>query len=134
MIPPELSPAFDGVIPSHIATLSGDGIPNITAISQVFRVDDHHIALSHQFFSKTKRNLGENPHAVVQVIHPRTFHMWLLEVRFVRSESEGPVFEAMSMQLEAIASLQGMQDVFRLRAADLFEVLAVRELLEGSTR
>ena len=132
MIPAELLPALQGVVPSHITTCSADGKPNVTAISQVFHVDDTHVAVSQQFFTKTSANLAENPWAVLQVIHPETAVMWLLEVRFVRGETEGAIFDAMEMQLEAIASIQGMQSVFKLRSADVFEVLAIRALREAS--
>src|SRR5205807_2399711 len=95
MIPAALMPALQGVIPSHIATCSADGVPNVTALSQVFFVDDGHVALSQQFFSKTKANLLGNPFAVVQLIHPETAVMWILDLRFLRSESEGALFDAM---------------------------------------
>jgi hypothetical protein len=132
MIRDEMLPALQGVVPSHIATCSADGTPNVTAISQVYYVDRTHVALSNQFFSKTRRNLDENPYAFVQLIHPETAHMWFLELRFLRSEAEGPLFDAMDMQLEAIASLQGMHGVFKLQSADLYEVLSVREAREAS--
>lgn len=132
MLPREVLPALQGVIPSTIATASSDGTPNVTAISQVYYVDDRHVALSNQFFGKTSQNIAGNPYAVVQLIHPETARMWFLELRYLRSESEGAVFEPMEMQLEAIASVQGMQDVFRLRAADIYEVLSVREAREAS--
>lgn len=131
-IPKEVHPALQGVVPAGIATVSASGEPNVTAISQVFWVDDSHVGLSNQFFSKTKKNILENPVALVQVIHPETCRMWFLELRFERSENSGPIFDSMSMQLDAIASMQGMQDVFRLKAADIFEVITVREATEAS--
>ena len=33
----------------------------------------------------------------------------------------------MDMKLEAIASMTGMSDIFKLRAADVYKVLAVRK-------
>ena len=57
ILPDEIKPAMQGVIPSHVVTCSRDGTPNASAISQVYYVDPDHVALSHQFFNKTKRNL-----------------------------------------------------------------------------
>jgi Pyridoxamine 5'-phosphate oxidase len=124
-LPDEIKAAMQGVIPSHVVTCAADGTPNATAISQVYYVDGDHVALSHQFFSKTKRNLGENPRAAVWLIHPETFETWDLELVFDHAETSGPVFDTMSMQIEAIASLVGMKGVFKLRAADIFRVMSV---------
>jgi len=43
-------------------------------------------------------------------------------VTHVRSETSGELFEQMRAEIDAIASLMGMQDVFRLRAVDVFRV------------
>jgi hypothetical protein len=88
-------------------------------------VDADHVALSHQFFNKTKRNVAENPRAAASVISPETFETWDLELEFERSETSGPVFDVMEMQIEAIASMVGMKGIFKLRAADIFRVIAV---------
>ena len=61
----ELTPCFQGIIPSFIATSDAHGVPNVTYLSQVYFVDEHHVALSCQFFNKTRRNLDENPYACV---------------------------------------------------------------------
>lgn len=125
MLPDEIKPAMQGVIPSHVVTCSGDGVPNATAISQVYYVDRDHIALSHQFFSKTLRNVRENPRACVTVISPETLVSWDLEVEFDHAETSGPIFDAMDMQIEAIASMVGLKGVFKLRAADVYRVVSV---------
>ena len=52
---------FEGVVPAVIASAAADGTPNITYLSRVQLVDNEHLALSNQFFSKTSRNLAENP-------------------------------------------------------------------------
>ena len=61
----DIPECFEGVIPAMMTTCSLEGEPNITEISQVHLVDDTHVALSHQFFNKTQRNVRENPHASV---------------------------------------------------------------------
>src|SRR4030095_11350237 len=101
------------------------GTPNASASAQVYYVDDEHVALSHQFFNKTKKNVQENPKAAVWLIHPESFATWDLELEFDHSETSGPIFDAMDMQIEAIASMVGMKGIFKLRAADIFRVVSV---------
>ena len=125
ILPEEVKPAMQGVIPSHVVTCSRDGIPNASVISQVYYVDPDHVALSHQFFNKTTRNVRENPRAVVCITHPETLETWDLELEYDHSETDGPVFEQMDMQIEAIASMTGMKGIFKLRSADVFRVLSV---------
>jgi uncharacterized protein len=124
MLPDEIKAAMQGVIPSHVVTCGRDGTPNASAISQVYYVDSDHVALSHQFFNKTTRNIQENPRALVWLISPETFETWDLELEFDHSETSGPVFDV-DMQIEAIASIVGMKGIFKLRSADIFRVTSV---------
>lgn len=126
MITPELLPLLQGAIPAWIVTASGDNVPNCTSVSQVYPVDDEHVAISNQFFSKTFRNIAENPQACIQLMNPTNLEPWLLEVVHVRTEAEGPLFDEMEMQLAAIASASGMAEVFKLKSAYVFKVLSVR--------
>jgi len=59
-LPSEIRPVLDNGVPAVMVTCSADGRPNATVISQVYYVDDAHVALSFQFFSKTIRNVREN--------------------------------------------------------------------------
>jgi Pyridoxamine 5'-phosphate oxidase len=127
-LPDEIRPVLDNGVPAVMVTCSADGIPNVTVISQVYYVDESHVALSFQFFNKTIRNVRENPRAYVHVSDMAGYSAWILHLEFQRSETEGPIFEAMDMQIEAIASATGMSGIFKLRAADIYRVVSVETL------
>jgi hypothetical protein len=128
MLPDAILPAMQGVFPSIIATCDLDGTPNTTVISKVYYVDPTHVALSHQFFNKTYRNVRENPQVCAVMLCPKTGRRWRLEIEFHHAETEGPIFDEMDMQIEAIASLSGMAGIFKLLSADIYVVRSVSEL------
>ncbi len=57
MIPEELQPCLQGIVPSIMVTCSKEGIPNATIVSQVYQVDSDHLAISNQFLVKRIRML-----------------------------------------------------------------------------
>lgn len=118
----EIQPALQGVIPAVIATSSADGTPNITYISQVYYVDENHVALSRQFFNKTVRNICENPQVLVTLTNPLNNAIYNLSLEFRESQAGGRVFDDMKLQLDVIAHTQGKTDVFSLLAADIYYV------------
>ena len=120
-----LSRSFQGILPSIIATSDAAGTPNVTYLSQMYRVDDRHVALSRQFFNKTSRNLDINPYACVETCDPLTMQAYRLRLKFLRTETSGPLFDMMRVRIDAIASHTGMTGVFRLIGADVFEVQSV---------
>lgn len=123
---------FEGVIPGTMATADPDGTPNMSYLSQVQCVDSDHVALTYQFFNKTRQNLLANPHALLTVIDPFTGAQYRLRLEFLRTETSGPLFESMKAKLAGIASHVGMSHVFQLRGADVFRVRAL-EQVPGST-
>ncbi len=116
---------FEGAVPSALATCATDGTPNIAYLSQVQYVDHRHVALTFQFFNKTRQNILSNPYALLKVVDPITGSGYRLHVRYLRTETHGPLFESMKAKLAGIASHTGMTDVFKLLGADIYEVQQV---------
>jgi hypothetical protein len=120
-----LASCFQGLIPGTLHTCSSGGIPNVAVLSHVDYVDSKHVALSFQFFNKSKANISENPQALVCVEDPDTSRGWRLRLRYVRTETSGPVFDRMFLRIEAIASYSGLKGIFKLLGADIYEVLSI---------
>ena len=130
-LPEEIRAVMDNGVPVVLATCSADGVPNVSVVSEVYWVDAGRVALSFQFFSKTIRNVRENPRAQLILNDHSAGRRWVLDLAYDHSETEGPVFDAMEMQIEAIASVTGMSGIFKLHAADLYRVLAVERVTQG---
>ncbi|ANK90148.1 MULTISPECIES: pyridoxamine 5'-phosphate oxidase family protein [Rhizobium] len=124
----DLSACFEGVIPSIIATASADGMPNISYLSHVVRVDEEHVALSNQFFAKTAANVRANPKVTLILVDGFTGDQFLLDVGFVRSVDAGALFDKIARQLKASSAQIGMSDVMRLRSADIFRVYGIEKV------
>ena len=128
-ITPDMLPAFQGIVPPTLATASADGIPNITYISHVQYIDEEHLAISRQFFNKTWKNIDENPVFTVAVTCPETFSVWKINLRYLAEESEGPIFDEMDMMIQAIASMQGLEGIFKLKSAVVCKVESIETLV-----
>lgn len=126
----DIRACFEGAIPAILATCSADGVPNVAYISQVFYAGERHVALSFQFFNKTRQNILANPYATVLLLDPTTARFHRLAIRYLRTETAGPLFEGMRAQLAGIASHSGMEGVFRLLGSDVYEVEQI-EAVEG---
>lgn len=118
----EISSAFEGIIPSVICTVADDGTPNVTYLSVVHPVDATHVALSRQFFNKTDDNTIVNPLAQVLIMEADTGRMFWLDVVYERTVTEGPLFERMRTNLDAVAAHEGMENVFKLKGTDVCRV------------
>lgn len=121
----DLRHCFEGAVPAVIATSAPDGTPNVAYLSQVHYVDDAHVALTFQFFNTTRRNILVNPRAVVQVVDPVSAAHFRLRLEYLRTETDGPLFENMKAKLAGIASHSGMSKVFRLLGSDIYRVLEI---------
>ncbi|HEX5360274.1 MAG TPA: pyridoxamine 5'-phosphate oxidase family protein, partial [Fluviicoccus sp.] len=116
---------LEGVIPGVVATCDADGIPNVSYVSQIHYADSAHVALSFQFFNKTRGNMLANPQLTAYLIDPETGGRYRLALLYLRTETEGPLFQRMKAKLAGIASQTGMAGVFRLQGADICRVLDI---------
>jgi adenylate cyclase len=119
---------LEGAVPGIMATCSADGTPNVAYLSQTEYVDGRHVALSYQFFNTTRRNILENPNARLIVTHPHTAERYRLLLRYLRTETAGPLFERMKAKLAGIASHTGMSGVFRLLGSDIYRVVEIERV------
>jgi adenylate cyclase len=119
---------LEGAVPATVATCAADGTPNISYVSEVHYVDREHVALSFQFFNKTHQNILAHPYARVTVIHPATGEQYQLVLRYLRTETQGALFERMRAKLAGIASHTGMSGVFRLQGSDVYRVQSIERL------
>jgi len=119
---PAIRACLEGAIPAIMATCASDGTPNVAYISQVVYVDESHVALSFQFFNKTRANILANPQASVLLLDPVTARFYRLHLRYLRTETSGALFESMKARLAGIASHTGMAEVFRLKGSDVYAV------------
>jgi adenylate cyclase len=121
----QIRACLEGAIPAVVATCAIDGIPNVTYVSQMQYVDAHHVALSFQFFNKTRENILANPQATALVIDPVTGESFHLTLLYLRTETAGALFQHLKAKLAGIASHTGMSGVFKLQGADLYRVQAI---------
>lgn len=119
---------FEGAVPAVIATVAVDGTPNVALLSQVHYIDRDHVALTFQFFNKTRANILVNPHAMVQLIDPLNGAQYRLRLQYLHTETEGALFERMKAKLAGIASHTGMSKVFRLLGADVYRVVDIQSI------
>jgi len=122
---------LEGIVPATICSCSREGMPNATFLSVVQRLDENHVALSFQFFNKTRANILENPRVQVLLVSPETSEQYRLDLQYLRTETEGASFERMKVRLDAVASQSGMSNVFKLRGVDILEVLDSRPVSSG---
>ncbi|WP_313621903.1 GAF domain-containing protein [Achromobacter sp.] len=123
---------LDGGIPPTLCSVSEDGVPHVNLLSHVEYVDPEHVALTFQFFNHSRQNILATGRASLMVEDPSTGGGLALQLRYLRTETEGPVFERLRAKLAGIAAHTGMEDVFRLRGADIYRVQDIAPLHEGA--
>ncbi|MFT3929594.1 MAG: GAF domain-containing protein [Spongiibacteraceae bacterium] len=119
---------LEGAIPATMATCAADGTPNVAYLSQVEYVDMQHVALSYQFFNKTRANVLANPHAQMVLTDPVTAATYRLDIEYLRTETNGALFERMKAKLAGIASHTGMAGIFKLLGSDVYRVHRIERI------
>ncbi|HEX5806092.1 MAG TPA: GAF domain-containing protein [Macromonas sp.] len=119
---------FEGVIPGHIATCDPDGVPNLAYLSQVQYIDNEHVALSYQFFNRTRQNVLANSPVRLLLTSHLTGAQYRLTLRYLHTEQSGALFEQMKAKLAGIAAHTGMSNVFQLLGSDIYRVLAIEQV------
>ncbi|HLO68338.1 MAG TPA: GAF domain-containing protein [Holophaga sp.] len=127
-----LRECLDGAIPGVVSTCALDGTPNVAYMSQGMFVGPEHLALSYQFFNRTRQNILANPRVTLGLTHPHTAQQYRVHLAYERTETAGPIFESMKAKLAGIASHTGMTGVFRLQGSDIYRIEGV-EWVPGST-
>ena len=117
---------MEGVIPPTLCTASVDRMPNVSYLSLAEYIDPLHIALSYQFFNRSRENVLATKRACLTLDDPYTGAGVVLQLEYLRTETEGPVFERLRAKLMGVASHSGMDHVFHLRGADIYRVLELR--------
>jgi adenylate cyclase len=125
---PEVMACLEGLIPASIGSASRDGIPNVTWLSIVHRLDSTHLGISRQFLRKTSSNMEENLSLQLLMFHPRTGVQYHFNLQHERTETAGTHYDRMRTQLEAIASQSGMSAVFKLAGIDVCQVVSIEEV------
>jgi hypothetical protein len=119
---------MEGVIPPVLCTVSADRVPNVSYLSLCEYVDPLHIALSYQFFNRSRENVLATRRAALTLDDPYTGAGVVLQLEYQRTETEGPVFERLRAKLLGVASHIGMDKVFHLRGADIYRVMEMRRV------
>jgi putative methionine-R-sulfoxide reductase with GAF domain len=119
---------MEGVVPPVLCTASADRVPNVSYLSLCEYVDPLHIALSYQFFNRSRENVLATRRAALTLDDPYTGAGVTLQLEYLRTETEGPVFERLRAKLMGVASHVGMDKVFHLRGADIYRVTEMRRV------
>jgi len=83
--------------PGIIATVSRDGIPNVSAKGSLRVLDDNHLVFADINSPRTIANLKENPNLSVLVVHPKTMKGCRIWGK-VEVLSSGELFDRMTQE------------------------------------
>lgn len=119
---------LEGLMPPSMTTVTPDGMPHVNHVSLAEYVDEHHVALTWQFQNASRANILATRRACLSFDDPTSGAGFVMQLQYLRTEVEGPLFERLRAKLAGIASHSGMEAVFQLRGADVYRVLELRRV------
>jgi len=104
-----------------VATVSRDGMPNVTPKGSLKLLDEQHVMFADLFSLKTRRNLLENSHVAVTVVDPATAKGYQLKGTAEVVDS-GPLFSETGKQIEALQKgLPPVHHVVKITVESVFD-------------
>ena len=119
---------LEGLMPPAMTTVTPDGMPHVNHVSHAEYVDENHVALTWQFQNTSRANILATRRACLSFDDPTSGTGFVMQIEYLRTETEGPLFERLRAKLAGIASHSGMEGVFHLRGADVYRVLELRRV------
>ncbi len=117
---------LEGIVPPAMCSVSADGVPHMNYLSHAEYVDPEHVALTFQFFNRSRTNVLTTGRVAMSVDDPYSGASVVMQLQYLRTESSGPIFQRLRAKLAGIAAHTGMEKVFKLQGADVYRVLEVR--------
>lgn len=119
---------LEGLMPPSMTTITPEGMPHVSHVSHAEYVDEHHVALTWQFQNASRANILATRRACLSFDDPTSGTGFVMQLEYLRTETEGPLFERLRAKLAGIASHSGMEGIFQLRGADVYRVLELRRV------
>jgi len=89
VLSPAIVEAMAPVGPKFLATLDGEGVPNVVPITSLQAVDESTIIFGELMMWKTRRNLEVNPRVCIAVMTPAA-RGWIIQGDFQEFQRTGP--------------------------------------------
>src|SRR5262249_11456440 len=82
---------LEGVVPPAMCTASLDGVPHVNYLSHAEYVDEDHVALTYQFFNRSRQNVLATRRAALSIDDPYTGAGMVMQLEYLHTETSGPL-------------------------------------------
>ena len=66
---------------------------------------------------------------MVAVTCPQTWSIWKITLKYQEEKTEGAIFDEMDMMIQAIATMQGLEGILKLKSAVICKVVLIETLI-----